>query len=407
MGIYTVETNPDADSVVNEVLDLIVGRVLALMGEHIQAIVLVGGYGRGEGGVYKDGKDYELVNDLDIAVFVKRRYHYIKRKYGELLNKCAEELQPKAKGVKQIDIEITNSWNYRLVPNLVNYYEIKNGHKVLFGEIALSRIMPPLKAEELPVFDGTIYFYSRGSGLLLPGIYFLSNRFAERKVRENFQIEIQKACIAMGDALLLKAKKYHYSYKERLVRFKDIEKCKGIIPNSLLQKISPLYDWAVKRKMNPLFNWSGDGTMINSWFEVRDVFNQFFLWFESDRLNTCFHDWMEYSDYIYKRGASEPATFKIRNFVQNWRNKIFFGGNLFTQNMGFIWKSKMSFLLPVMPLLLFSLGKDLRANQDYLASASAKLDFTNNNKSLDWLDLTKNYLCLYHPGGVVSEALQM
>ena len=42
-----------------------------------------------------------------------------------------------------------------------------------------------------------------------------------KQANNDFQIEMQKACLAMGDALLLLAGQYHYSYQERLQRLKN------------------------------------------------------------------------------------------------------------------------------------------------------------------------------------------
>jgi len=70
----------------------------------------------------------------------------------------------------------------------------------------LSKIISKLKAENLPLFDGANYFRTRGSGLLLPAMYFLTNNLDHPKIRENFQVEVQKAYLAIGDAMLLMTK---------------------------------------------------------------------------------------------------------------------------------------------------------------------------------------------------------
>lgn len=408
MGRFTIVEDPDADLVVKEVLDIVVQGVVDLMGNRIQAIVLIGGYGRGEGGVYNTSNGYKLVNDLDLAVFVKKNFRNIKREYDNQLKKLAENLQPRARGIKQIDINITNTLRYRFVPKLVNYYEIKNGHQVLYGDLNLKAVMPKLSQEKLPVFDGSIYFYSRGSGLLLPAIYFLTNNLDKKEVRTNYEIELQKACQAMGDALLLMLGQYHYYYQERLRHFKAIRDSKNLIPEILLSKLSPLYIQAVENKLKPSFNWRGDRAMIERWFEIRNLFGDFFLWFESCRLKKLFESWQEYSDFIFRKGVKEPGDVRFYKVLKNLRMSTLFLKAEDQKSKTIVKKSKISLLLPVMPLLLFGLSKEQKNGDGWLKDAWHKLNGSNDfADQLTWLDVTKSYLSKFHPGGVVEQALRM
>jgi hypothetical protein len=397
MGKYTILDDPASDRAVQDVLNMVVDGVVDLMGRHVKAIVLMGGYGRGEGGVYKDDIDgFKLVNDLDLAVFVEKDFKKVKKRYNARLKELTVKLQPKARGIKQIDVDITNSHRYRLVPNLVSYYEIKQGHQVLYGSLNLYKIMPSLKAENLHVFDGSIYFYSRGSGLLLPALYFMTDNLREKEIRENFQIELQKACQAMGDALLLKAGRYHFSYRERLRRFISFSWQNRIVPEFLHEKVLPFYKWGVERKLIPEFKWLSDDEMIQRWFEIRDLLGEFFLWFESRRLGTNFENWMGYSRYVQRKGIQEPWNVQVREIVK----QAFQFKKLIT-------KTKKSKLLPIMPLLLFCLEPN-GCNEGYLTRARNLLSNGKNDQiSFDWTSLVKTYLTRYHPGGVVAKAIRL
>ncbi len=400
MGTYTINDDPAADQAVKYVLDLVAEGILDLMGNHVQAIVLTGGYGRGEGGVYENEEGYQLVNDLDIIIFVGGNYSRIRRKYNSLMEKLSVDLLPHAKGLKQIDISITNSWLYRFVPNLVNYYEMKNGYKTIYGVMDLSKIMPDLKAENLPVFDGTIYFASRGSGMLLPAIYFLTNNLDDPKIRENFQIEMQKACLAMGDAFLLLAGQYHYSYQERLKRLKNFKKSNIVVPESLLRDVTLLYCWGAKRKLSPSFEWMGNKSMIEKWFEVRNTFVDFFFWFECRRLNKNFKDWLDYSAYIHEKGIAEPWDVKLRNFLSE-------GRALMRNCKGRVRKKSRKDHLSVMPLLLSSLQQNTIDNKSLLQACNL-LEVTSEKENVAaWLDATKKYLSNWHPAGIVKEAVAL
>lgn len=393
MGKYCVLNDPAADQAVQDVLDMVVEEVLRLIGKHVQAIVLMGGFGRGEGGVYRNSSGYHLVNDLDLAVFAEKDFRRIKQTYTRPLKALAVSLRPQARGIKQIDIDITNTFRHRLKPNVVANYELKNGHRVIYGNLALRKIMPDIIGENLPVFDGTIYFYSRGSGLLLPALYLKKNILDRPEFQENFRIELQKACQAMGDALLLKMRRYHYSYRERLRRFEKLGNVLEPEVKSLYDDIQAWYCWAVQRKLNPKLDWPGNEQMEHRFFEIRDVFSRFFLWFESNRLNRAFNGWSEYCNFISKNGLKEPWDLKITDFV---RQSL--------QAKKPVLKTKIADLLPVMPLLLFGFKKGNTG--DGLAQAR-RLTGISDSTNGDWLSLTRAYLECFHASGVVADALQL
>jgi len=409
MGIYTINNDPAVDQIIQNVLDMVVEGILDLIGKHyVQSIVLTGGFGRGEGGVYQDKHGYQLVNDLDFEIFIKKRYYYIiKKKYSFPLKKLCDDLQSHARGIKQIDINITNSWLYRFVPNLVFYYEIKNGYKTVYGNINLPKIMPCLNAENLPIFDGTNYFRTRGSGMLLSAIYFLTNSLDSPKIRENFQIEIQKACLAMGDALLLLDKQYHYSYQERLRRIKNFKSNNEVVPEHLLKKIIELYCWGSERKLKPLFEWTGNEAMVEKWFEVREIFGEFFLWFESGRLNKNFKNWLDYSEYIQKNGISEPWDVKLWNLLIRCKRLIKkFYRKCIQEKQIQLKEREIKDLLAILPLLLFSLQKNYSITEKSLLRACNLLRISSGKKDIfTWIDAVKKYLSYWHPAGVVQEAI--
>ncbi len=406
MGKYTILDDPAADRAVQDVLDMVVDGVLDLMGDHVKGIVLMGGFGRGEGGIYNDGVGYGLVNDLDLAVFVEKEFSKVKKEYSARLKELAVELQPKARGLKQIDVDITNSRRFRFVPNLVNYYEIKHGHKIVYGDLNLYGIMPSLKSEKLPVFDGTKYFQSKGSCLLLAAVYFATNKISEREIREDFQIEMQKACQAMGDSLLLMIKQYHYSYSERLRLFNLIDDKDNVIPEHLLAKIRPLYRWGIERKLRPSFEWPGDGEMIQRWFELRDVFGEYFLWFESKRLKRDFKNWSEYSDYTYIKGISEPVDVRLWNLIKRASEVLRINKKELLRNGQGFWRSQTAKLLPVMPLLLFSLSDNGEVDEYNINKAYYRLKGISEHKMpVSWLDASIEYLKEFKVGGIIERFL--
>jgi hypothetical protein len=401
MGMYTVLEDPSADKAVQEVLDLVVERILLTVGKkRVKAIVLIGGFGRGEGGVYRDGDHYRLVNDLDIKVFLNG-YAGIKalRGVNASLERLGEELLPECPGLKQLDISVVRLLSLRLAPNLVSHYEVKWGHKNLYGDAHLKRMMPKLESKSLSTFDGTIYFFNRGSGLLISALSYFKGCLHERRFQENFELEIQKACLAMGDSYLLLLGEYDVSYRKRLEHLQQLVKLNGDgIPRPLLHRVSELYCNAVQKKLRPAFSWRGSELMMHEWLEVRDVFSEFFLWYEGNRLHGEFNDWVSYSDYVSNHGFGEPFSIRARWSLGEMRRRLFSMSH--KESASFQKKT----LMRVMPILLRSLQSDFTGDGETVRRASEILEGDSKSQSA-WQELVEVFLRAYHDSGIVKEIL--
>ena len=391
MGQYTVLDDPAAEAAVQEQLDRITAGIRNALGEQLRAIVLTGSFGRGEGGVIRKDGRYRPVNDFDIGVLVSAPDYFLRRKQLQArLQQAADELAPQV-GVKQIDVGISHALSFRLAPNLVNWYEIRNGHRVLWGDVDLKKLMPALPAHRLPLLDGAIYFLSRGSGLLIPALYFLPDREIAERQRENFQLEVSKACLAMGDALLLLRKRYHFSYAERQRRMRKVDL--HDVPQGETLRI--WYLEAVERKLFPSFDWPGDEQMAQRWFDVRDLFGEFFLWFESQRLKQAFANWGAYSGYVQQH-VRDPWGDRVRRWLK---------GGVRTQKGG-IPRGSKRFNWAVTPTLLFSLTQN-GIHGDLLAEGRKLLRLPQRAAGVQsWMEATRVYLGVFHPHGVVSELLE-
>ena len=400
MGLYTVCDDVGADKVIQESLDIIVAAIRGLMGSCIDALVLVGGFGRGEGGVRLVNGRFRPVNDFDIFVIVSKNHFRVRKRYGPELQALAERLAPEV-GVKQIDISISHPLRFRYARNLVADYEICNGYKVLYGEMDLKRIMPSLPAQRLSPLDGAIYFSNRGSGLLIPALYFMLNETIAPGHQENFQIEVDKVCLAMGDAFLLWKRQYHYSYVERRRRITEGRIAVEAPAGELVQV---QYLEAVERKLRPRFDWPGDERMIQRWYYVRDLFSQFFLWFESLRLRRSFADWEAYSSFVrqhVKDRFGDRMRVLLQSAIRSGAHTI-----LSSQGREALFQQSRAFKLATMPMLLFSLEPD-GVDFNLVRRGRALLGLDESDETVSaWQEATQHYLRIFHPEGVVRELLE-
>ena len=389
MGTYTVLDNGAVDAHIQAKLNLIVTRILKFIGApNVKAIILSGGFGRGEGGVVINKKEIRLINDLDLTIVC----HYstygktIKEKKGpleELAQALAQEVD-----IKQVDLGLSHPARFYLIANRVSDYEYVNGHKILYGDIDIKkRSAKWLTFQNLPVEDGTNYFLTRGSGLLIAALSFYDKSGIALEDRENFLIELNKAVLAMGDALLLLERKYHFLYQERLTALDSVNFQQA--PGGTT--IRELYRKSLQWKLQPDIAWRGDDTEKQNWFYVRDLFDKFFFWFEQTRLSVNMKGWEEYLASIYGIQGEFGVHFikRIYKKIKNRSRRNDFGAKL-----------------AIMPGLLFSLNSDGSADASLLNKSMLNLSaFYHCGDACDWRELVINYLQVFHPGGVVKKVI--
>ena len=200
---FTEADTPEARARISEDLDLI-ARIVASADPAMQALVLTGGFSRGEGTV-RDGKP---VNDYDLIA--------IRGRPGgdDLYRRLAHELT-EAVG---IEVDLMPMWRRRLsrVGRKLFWLDVALGGQVLAGNVGLLRELPAMTAADLPVQEGARLLGNRAAGLLLalPG---------PDHAPDPHQVELQsaKAVLAAMDATLLHQGHYAARLRDRLSLCRD------------------------------------------------------------------------------------------------------------------------------------------------------------------------------------------
>ncbi len=406
---YTIAGNGRMNKRINDKvqadMDYISGRVADLLGDRLHAILLCGGFGRGEGSVVVDEDRIHIVNDYDFTIVLnsKNRLHYLKI-YKEIyapLELLAVELAEDL-DIKQVDLSPKPLSYFTKEKHLkIENYEVRQGHVLLYGDQDPTGSMPCWQAEDIPLFEGAWLFRNRGTGLLLAALYFQACSEFDASKKENFIIECNKAHLAMGDAVLLLNRSYHHLYHKRYGVMKQLDLSN--IPSG--EDVKDRYREALNQKLYPDFNRLLKKDLKGWWFDVTRSFEKFFKFYEQERLGVKFENWIEYAELAKPEDRPDIKVLAAK-FIKAER-----AGISLKKVVEIYRKSKKSFSISLIPLVLFSLHEDSINTDNSIdkAMVNKAAELLNLNLSgepkQDWLMLAKAVLNEIHPGGEVAAVL--
>lgn len=234
MTDFTFQHDAVADSALVSSIERIVQKIKASSASSkIQAVVLGGGYGRGEGGCTKT---HSLYNDLDFFVFPLR--YPVPEPIRHLFHTIAEQEEQ----VLHIDVDFffvpCKNWLKHNEETMM-VQELLAGHRVVWGPSDFLDSSPRRDWSQIPWQEGARLLLNRGTGLLLA-----QTRIADPVSNQDFILRnINKAYLGCGDALLIAAGQYRQKGMERLDALNSLSN----IPSSLAEK----YRIALQFKYQP------------------------------------------------------------------------------------------------------------------------------------------------------------
>ena len=405
METFTIHNNSKVDKYISIILEEIVDDILSpSIKNKIVDIILTGGFGKSEGGLYysKTHKKMQILNDIDLLVILKPNffinYFFCKKYIEDKVNKISIKYN-----IKQIDLSFRSVKMLKNSKFTVANYEIKNGYKNLYSNFSLFDSMPNYNNEKIPIEEGKNYLFNRGSGLLIPLLYLKYFKLLELKEQQwvNFHVETNKAIIAIGDSILIEKKLYHYSYLKRMEIFKKISNYD--FPNFDLLKDKYIYalecKLMVESENKSIYGKINYKNMKNDLLDIIKIFENYFIFFEQKRLSVKINNWINYHKLVSKSKRNINfsdlsriySLFKKNGIIKllinkNVRNKIHMVNN--------------TYLISVLPLLLFSFkNKGFDINLVSLACKCLKVHFDKNNLKTSWKNCVIKYLSIWHPEG--------
>lgn len=257
---YTLTSDPDIASLLDRFLPAVASEIDSLHLPKLHAVVLGGGYGRGEGGVRHTPAGSRLYNDLDFFVFSQGASSHETSQINRELKKLSAHWE------KQLEIAVDfgpakNISNLKSVSHTLMFQELLRGWLPVWGQTDLDRWIEPLDARDIPYSEAVRLLLNRGMGLVLAGNFLKENRIETDFIVRN----MNKAYLGGGDALLIAAGKYCWRGPERVSAFQD-----HVRTENLPGEYAELYKNAFLWKQEPEVILPSDPA--SAWRKCRDFY---------------------------------------------------------------------------------------------------------------------------------------
>ena len=302
---YTFLNTPEAEERIQRDQNVIAQALEQTLQKSLLSVVMIGGYGRGEGGIYNADGVLHPYNDYDYFLVLDESQRYSEKKRNRELQPIKHELEDK------LNIEVDFAFTYpskirKLKPTLMNA-EMLWGHRVISGDADILRQAPQIKFEDLPLGEFTRLMFNRGNLLLLNKINLDAGNI---DLDEAYKFCF-KAILACGDAMLARNLSYHPSY---------IQKCEILRNNNYYDDeiLRALYPIAVGHKMDPSSDLSHLPSIQDFQVEAVNLWINTFLKFEQFRLNKEI-TLNEYLDPTLDKGQFDNTS-KLKNIILNLRD---------------------------------------------------------------------------------------
>ena len=270
----------------------------------VRSLMLAGGYGRGEGGVYRENgaSAVHLYNDLEFYMIVA----------GQSAVRSAEEWcrEQAARGEHELGIEVEfkviAEMALRQAPASMCIYDLLAAHRLVYGSENFVRTLPPPLSDPsvIPQHEAARLLFNRGSGLLFSASAL---RAGDDRIRNGFvERNHAKLRMALADAVLAVNGRYHFSCLERHRRLcaPSLE-----VPPAWPELVA-WHDEGVTFKFHPRHRYPSESELQETQEKMTRIWLQTFLWVESLRLSQKFSDAEHY--------AKHPA--RLFPELQPWRN---------------------------------------------------------------------------------------
>jgi hypothetical protein len=257
----------------------------------LRTLALIGGYGRGEGGVDRGGGRERPHNNLDLMLVVQRTPPAgLKAELDKALEPLRTEHQV------GIDLGLVTVSTLHRAPCRVMWYDVRHGHKTVLGDAGFLPSLERFRAEAILPEDVRDLLINRGT-LLVINELLLAKGELDAESRRALIRHTVKAIIGYGDALLFFRGAYHWSYVEKRRRMAS----RADVPEAFRR----LYEEASAFRFEPDYAGFAERDLRAWMAETREQLAAVHLACESARLGMPALDWARYPERALRHALLE------------------------------------------------------------------------------------------------------
>lgn len=285
-GRFTVYGNPQVEqSILQQVLRISSALRAELMGLRCSAILLLGGYGKGEGGVQTIDGVQQPHNNLDFLIVLQDARRRDKQQY---LARAHEHLrQIKTSSDLGVDLTVLTEPEFNHLETRLIWHDMVEGHKVIWGRRHVAEALRRHRLDAVPAWDFRNLLVNRGSLLMINRV-LLEQKADHPEVRRAVIKHICKAIIGYGDAFLYFHNQYHWSYVEKRNRMQQLD--------AASPELKALYEEAAAFRLQPDYSRYLDRDLVE-WNEaVIRKLQSVHLFCERVRLQQPDLEWDNYAE---------------------------------------------------------------------------------------------------------------
>ncbi len=268
MGRFTKYNMDMIDFQIQSQLDLIVHAIVDILQKNVVAIILGGGFGKGEGSVKFVGERIFPLRDYDIMVVVKKRPNdeTVSRLYQQIYKNTGAKSRLSMFSDFYVDLLITTRNGIRFFPDVYTY-EIKAASQLLYGEDIRKDIS--LEIKDIPLSSGWRFLFEKITGLIghFPQQYFTEGQLNQHK-HELLIYECYKTYMEIATSLTLLMGCYAPSFSARSDAFKSNYCRKLPTLYEILPELPATVEKTTKFKLGPVFEKLNENP-LDLWFRTR------------------------------------------------------------------------------------------------------------------------------------------
>ena len=206
----------------SDALESLIAETCAEIGQEVtrivpvgkfQALLLGGGYGRGEGGVLSTPDGDAPYNDLEFFLLISDHPRLNERRYGAAIHALEHRMTEKL-GI-EVEFKILSLEKLISSPTTMFYYDLVCGHRVTVGSPDVLQVCAHhADPSRIPPHEATRLMMNRCTSLLFAAERLSNSDFTKDDLDFTAR-NIAKAQLALGDVVLTTLGKYHWSCIQR------------------------------------------------------------------------------------------------------------------------------------------------------------------------------------------------